>query len=765
MSADILFWFNIFIISLFLCVIVYIWCVYLSSCKRNLDALTERLGVINERIGESIQHLHEEGNSRKVIAEIFSEDPLFAKIWMMFDKTLIAFRVHTVDEDVITYHSTVDADNYINFASVTSGVNIAFWQNIGGIFTGIGILGTFIGLTSGLMYIGYNDINTESMAVLMEGLGTAFFTSLIGVVFALVFNYCHKESSEKLQKEIDITVEYIETLFGRMTVEKLLVYNYEKIEEQTAQFQSFSSTLAVSIGDAFEEKLSNSDLTAALGNVDKNTVEIKQFLESDLSGIISGAISTQLEPIFRDLQESISKLSNSGLEAVAEGIQNSAGKELGDFAQTLQSLSDNISGSLHELQQTSGTVKADLNDSISAVISKLDDSVNRIVEQTEHQSNALQGTSSDIANDLKDCVKTLLMEIGEQQKGVLGNNSQLMEKTQEEMNKLLLTMQENVNAISQETAQQRSALESTTSQISNEIQNSMKASLEGIEASIKSMVDQAKTQQLNMEKASDNVGKALENNMSTTIAAMAAQVAAIKEQTDNQINSIKAQTAAQQNSMVETSNNVNIAIADAMDNIKKQVIDIMEAYNAKNKEANDSLMVLIGRIRTDLMVQQESLQKINTTVSGLIKDASATADKFGLAAKPVEAASNNLSAQLQKSLDANDRLNAHVMSSIDKLKSVAETNTSGIKAISTEFMSARRGMEDTAREYREVSKQIDNILQSVNNSLGEYNVRILEQYKKSLEMYVKQQSQAYGNLGSLVEELADALVENNNVRN
>lgn len=763
MSAELLGYLSDVIIAVIAILILGLGWSYKTSCVDQLSELKKILNSMNAEISD-IGSFCSSTEKRARLSEILNKDNRIGSLWKLYDKKLITRKRHGLQGDELACFATDDVENYINFTSITSTINMGFWHNIGGIFTGLGIFGTFAGLTLGLYYIGEHDISAESMRVLMSGLGTAFGTSLCGIMAALIFNWYHKKYTEELQKEIDNTAEYLEALFGRITIEQLLVDNYEQIEEQTAQFQSFSSTLAVSIGDAFEEKLSSSDLAVTLGNVDKNTVEIKQFLESNLSGVISGAISSQLEPIFRDLQESIAKLSNSGLEAVAEGIQNSAGKELGDFAQKLQSLSDNISGSLHELQQTSGTVKADLNDSISAVISKLDDSVNRIVEQTEHQSNALQGTSSDIANDLKDCVKTLLMEIGEQQKGVLGNNSQLMEKTQEEMNKLLLTMQENVNAISQETAQQRSALESTTSQISNEIQNSMKASLEGIEASIKSMVDQAKTQQLNMEKASDNVGKALENKMSTTIAAMAAQVAAIKEQTENQINSIKAQTAAQQNSMVETSNNVNIAIADAMDNIKKQVIDIMEAYNAKNKEANDSLMVLIGRIRTDLMVQQESLQKINTTVSGLIKDASATADKFGLAAKPVEAASNNLSAQLQKSLDANDRLNAHVMSSIDKLKSVAETNTSGIKAISTEFMSARRGMEDTAREYREVSKQIDNILQSVNNSLGEYNVRILEQYKKSLEMYVKQQSQAYGNLGALVEELADALVENNNVR-
>ena len=51
----------------------------------------------------------------------------------------------------------------------------------------------------------------------MQGLGTAFFTSLLGVFAALLFNYFHKKYTENLKFEIDRTDRYIELMFNRMT--------------------------------------------------------------------------------------------------------------------------------------------------------------------------------------------------------------------------------------------------------------------------------------------------------------------------------------------------------------------------------------------------------------------------------------------------------------------------------------------------------------------------------------------------------------------
>ena len=71
-------------------------------------------------------------------------------------------------------------------------------EQIPGVMTGLGILGTFIGLTLGLSRFSLgSDIDTSlmqtSISGLLEGIKTAFITSIFGVVYSLLFNFFYKK--------------------------------------------------------------------------------------------------------------------------------------------------------------------------------------------------------------------------------------------------------------------------------------------------------------------------------------------------------------------------------------------------------------------------------------------------------------------------------------------------------------------------------------------------------------------------------------------
>ncbi|MEZ4935968.1 MAG: MotA/TolQ/ExbB proton channel family protein, partial [Crocinitomicaceae bacterium] len=67
-----------------------------------------------------------------------------------------------------------------------SSVNLYVYESIPGIFTTFGILGTFLGIYFGLQTFDVNNIN-DSIPSLLEGLKTAFSTSIIGIILSLVF--------------------------------------------------------------------------------------------------------------------------------------------------------------------------------------------------------------------------------------------------------------------------------------------------------------------------------------------------------------------------------------------------------------------------------------------------------------------------------------------------------------------------------------------------------------------------------------------------
>lgn len=73
---------------------------------------------------------------------------------------------------------------------------MSFWQAYGGIFTGLGILGTFLGLTYGLSGLDMsNNIETlqNSIKKLLSGVESAFVTSLVGIAGALIYSGVHHQ--------------------------------------------------------------------------------------------------------------------------------------------------------------------------------------------------------------------------------------------------------------------------------------------------------------------------------------------------------------------------------------------------------------------------------------------------------------------------------------------------------------------------------------------------------------------------------------------
>nr|HPK45204.1 MotA/TolQ/ExbB proton channel family protein [Spirochaetota bacterium] len=64
-------------------------------------------------------------------------------------------------------------------------INDIFLDSIPGIFTTLGILGTFVGIFIALMNFDVNNITT-SIPYLLGGLKTAFLTSILGIIFSLI---------------------------------------------------------------------------------------------------------------------------------------------------------------------------------------------------------------------------------------------------------------------------------------------------------------------------------------------------------------------------------------------------------------------------------------------------------------------------------------------------------------------------------------------------------------------------------------------------
>ncbi len=102
-----------------------------------------------------------------------------------------------------------DIEDYLN----TEILSLRSWQNIvmqiPGSLTGLGILGTFIGLIIGIRGIGFSSINAalSSVETLLGGIQVAFYTSIAGVILSLVFNMLYRISWNVMVRSLGLFLD------------------------------------------------------------------------------------------------------------------------------------------------------------------------------------------------------------------------------------------------------------------------------------------------------------------------------------------------------------------------------------------------------------------------------------------------------------------------------------------------------------------------------------------------------------------------------
>lgn len=97
-----------------------------------------------------------------------------------------------------------DIEDFINSGIIDDVLHRNQLNQVAGVMTGLGILGTFIGLSIGLQEFNTGSTMeiTNSITPLMNGIKVAFHTSIYGLVFSLTFNYAFKRKIDEAESAI-----------------------------------------------------------------------------------------------------------------------------------------------------------------------------------------------------------------------------------------------------------------------------------------------------------------------------------------------------------------------------------------------------------------------------------------------------------------------------------------------------------------------------------------------------------------------------------
>lgn len=256
--------------------------------------------------------------------------------------------------------SSCDLGEYIN-EDLLDRTGMSFFNSgVSGMLTGLGILGTFLGLSMGLSAFTGDDIFSisDNVGSLLSGMKVAFHTSVYGIFFSLVFNIAYRSIMADAYETLN---EFLNVF--RQTAQPAVL----KEDDNAATMLVYQAGIANSLKQMMEMMKGNAmEQTAGVERiVDKFTTQMQSALDMDFKKLgntlkaagESQAVSavnaaemveavTALVEVNRNVQEALAKVMER--QEVFAGQIEEQKKMLAD---TCSDMSDEISSQIYTFEQ------------------------------------------------------------------------------------------------------------------------------------------------------------------------------------------------------------------------------------------------------------------------------------------------------------------------------------------------------------------------------------------------------------------------------
>ena len=403
-------------------------------CFRPLDNMLgdlERVtGVIRKDAMNSHRFLWDQ--YRRDGGELF-RDPVLKE--QFADYVLEMDRIVRSDKD----YYRCDIEDYVNYGLADTVLHRNQLNQVPGVMTGLGILGTFVGLSLGLQSFntGSTAEITNSIAPLMDGIKVAFHTSIYGLVFSLIYNYVLKRKIAEAEKTVDRFIvaykKYVLPDTATDGVNRLMQLQ----QQQTDAIRSLSDTVALQLSeglaqllepqfDRFDHTIQSFGMMQTKNQLDALQVVVNAFI-AEMNRSLNGSFTQMAYTIDQtyktqraNAEQMTQILEQTGSTATnlteIEKMTSRIVSTIGQYTQDVSRLQTEMSGNISDLRvQAEGNrlmldqEKSYLND-LSRYRKALEESARAFGDQLRQQQEMLDDLRTslvDLPNDVGDTFKVI----------------------------------------------------------------------------------------------------------------------------------------------------------------------------------------------------------------------------------------------------------------------------------------------------------------------------------------------------------------------
>ena len=206
-----------------------------------------------------------------------------------------------------------------------------------GIYTGVGIIGTFWGLIRGLQAFQISDnpqVANASLEELMHHVSSAFIVSATAIFLAMIATFVEKSLVTILYGRVEEITTRLDGFFHSGASEEYLARLTRASEETSAQSQQLKDALVT-------------DLERILTELAERQIEAQRVNAGTLGQQVVAGIKEGLQKPLEELADGVSRTTQGNSEAVSRLLTD----VLAGFSQRLQELFGGQISGINELQQ------------------------------------------------------------------------------------------------------------------------------------------------------------------------------------------------------------------------------------------------------------------------------------------------------------------------------------------------------------------------------------------------------------------------------
>lgn len=544
---------------------------------RTLDAINARLDA-------------ERADGRTDLTSCFSDDPKILSIWKEFKETLHVQRemdLATGEMKEKAVRSTVPAEAYLStHAVVDARVHTEFFKHLPGIFTGIGIIGTFSGLLTGLRTFQISEdsgVVRNSLTSLLHGVSEAFLVSASAILLAMLATVVEKFLLNRLYGKLARLTHTVDEAYVAGAGEEYLARLVNSSEESASQTRILKDALV-------------SDLKEILTDLAERQIEATNRRSGELGASIAGALTEALKTpldqiagavgqVSQDQSSAVTRLLTDVLASFSERLENMFGSQLSGIGDMQQRTVDAMQTAVAKLQELTANVEAAGTRTTDAMASRLEESVRAIEARQAATTEELRS----VLGEIRSTTGAMQAETQERLQGMLAEMAQ--------------RMTEAVTAVEQQAAERsRQASEEDSRRVEQTVGEvgRMRGSVDELSTGVAQLLEASKEMAEGVERTTRDAFARLNGGADTLLAAASRFEASGREAAGSfdRVASVTSGLADAAGSVAGAARGLDGVVADhrvARDSVAAMVESLRGIVETASKEASITADVL-GRI-------------------------------------------------------------------------------------------------------------------------------------------------------------------------